>query len=202
VTPTEAGLRGRKKEKTRDALATTALRLFAARGFDHVTVEEIAAECDISARTFFRYFATKEEVLFADADQRLVGVVAAMRREPPSAPPIRALEAAVRTIVPEYERARNDIVLRHRIAKTTPSLQMTLSDRIHTWQASLADELRADGRGAALSDLDLRLTVAVALSALQVAMEVWLGSDRPPAPLDELLALAFRRVRRGLDPSD
>src|SRR3954447_13608767 len=53
------GVRAQKKAKTRRALADTALALFAERGFDATPIEDIAAACEVSARTFFRYFATK-----------------------------------------------------------------------------------------------------------------------------------------------
>src|SRR4051794_16295371 len=97
------GLRERKKEKTREALAASALRQFAKRGFDHVTIEDIAGACDVSPRTFFRYFASKEDVLFADSDGKRTRFLDALRAQPADAAPLAALQAAALTIAGDYK---------------------------------------------------------------------------------------------------
>lgn len=80
------GLRERKKRRTRQALATAALRLFAERGYEETTVAEIAAAADVSPRTFFSYFPSKEDVVFAEIDDRLAEVSEHLRRTPGETP--------------------------------------------------------------------------------------------------------------------
>lgn len=69
-TPPE-GLRTRKKRRTRRALTVAAFRLFREKGYDQTTVAEIAAEAEVATKTFFNYFPSKEDVVFADAQDRL-----------------------------------------------------------------------------------------------------------------------------------
>jgi AcrR family transcriptional regulator len=77
------GLREFKKQRTRRAIADTALRLFAERGFDHVTVAEVAEAAGVSEKTVFNYFATKEDLFFDEADEREAALLAAVRDRKP-----------------------------------------------------------------------------------------------------------------------
>src|SRR3954468_14743992 len=91
--PTE-GLRERKKRAARESIAATARRLFAERGFDAVTVVEVAAAADVSEKTVFNHFATKEELAFAGRQERTEALVDAIRGRPAGPPAIAVSRAA------------------------------------------------------------------------------------------------------------
>ncbi|WP_145906345.1 TetR/AcrR family transcriptional regulator [Kitasatospora viridis] len=89
------GLRERKKQRTRDALVDAAHRLFLSHGYERTTVDEIAAAVDVSQRTFFRYFANKEEAalaVLADSEDYFIERLA---ERPAGEPPLQALRMAV-----------------------------------------------------------------------------------------------------------
>jgi AcrR family transcriptional regulator len=93
VTP---GLRERKKAKTRAAIQHHALRLFREQGYAATTVEQIAAEAEISPSTFFRYFPTKEDVVLLDDFDTVMA--AAFRAQPPELSPVQALRRAMQVV--------------------------------------------------------------------------------------------------------
>ncbi|MEU6304718.1 TetR family transcriptional regulator [Streptomyces chartreusis] len=88
-------LRERKKQRTRDSLLRTALELFTSQGYEHTTVDDIAAAVDVSQRTFFRYFAGKEEAALALQDMTVAHFLDAVRARPSHEPPMEALRQAV-----------------------------------------------------------------------------------------------------------
>ncbi|MBW5482377.1 TetR/AcrR family transcriptional regulator [Streptomyces bambusae] len=90
-----AGLRERKKRRTRDALLRAALVLFVSQGYEQTTVDEITEAVDVSQRTFFRYFANKEEAAFAVQDLVEQHFVAALRARPAAEGPLLAMRNAV-----------------------------------------------------------------------------------------------------------
>ncbi|MFD8757079.1 TetR/AcrR family transcriptional regulator [Kitasatospora sp. NPDC059577] len=89
------GLRERKKERTRETIADTAIRLFLDKGFDQVSITEIAEAAEVSRRTLFAYFPTKEDLVlhrFADHENEAARTV---RARPAGQPPLEALRAAL-----------------------------------------------------------------------------------------------------------
>ena len=193
----EAGLRERKKERTRQEPMRSALRQFADRGFDQVTVEEIAADCEVSPRTFFRYFSSKEDVLFAQSDRSLAGLLETLGTQPADMPPLEALRRAARTVAEDYEEDKEAVVFRHQIMSATPALRTRAGERQHGWEAGIIDQLRAGGQIDGMSDLDVRLVVAAATTALRVAVTVWVN-DTSDLDLAHLVDTTFDRLRRGL----
>ena len=96
----QAGLRERKKARTRAAIRQHALRLFREHGYQATTVEQIAAAAEVSPSTFFRYFPTKEDVVLRDdLDTRMLE---AFSRQPPGLAPVPAIRAAVKEALTSF----------------------------------------------------------------------------------------------------
>src|SRR5438874_11702470 len=108
------GLRELHAARTRDAIVSAALELFEQRGFHETTVDDIAARADIAPRTFFRYFPTKEAVLFPDADAKSNWIMGALAARPADEHPFASLLAVVGELADEVEAAGDEIDLRQR----------------------------------------------------------------------------------------
>src|SRR5581483_10128362 len=143
------GLRERRKRLTAAELEAAALRLFGERGFDAVTVDDIAADADVSRRTFFRYFASKEDVLLADHHVQLARLREAMAARPPGEAILTALRNALLSITGDFE----DRSLVH---------QKSWEDAM---QQMVAERLGVDP----VADLRPGVVAATALAAMRVA---------------------------------
>src|SRR2546423_6077723 len=168
------GLRERRKRLTAAELEAAALRLFGERGFDAVTVDDSAAEPDVPRRTFFRYFASKEDVILADHFVQLARLREAMTARPPDEPVLTALRNALLSMSSDFEDRKEMVILRGRIMRQTPSLQARSLVHQKTWedamQQMVAERLGVD------PTLDLRpgVVAATALAAMRVAFQTWL----------------------------
>jgi AcrR family transcriptional regulator len=105
--PTE-GLRARKKRAAREAIAATARRLFAERGFDAVTVAEVAAAADVSEKTVFNHFATKEDLAFAGREERHNRLLADIDQRPPGASVIDVFRATTNAMIDDLVAGGDD----------------------------------------------------------------------------------------------
>jgi AcrR family transcriptional regulator len=197
VSPAEAtpGLRERKKERTRRLLADVALELFETRGFDRTTVDDIAAAADVSPRTFFRYFATKDEALFdrgADVRDQFRAMLAARPADEPMLVALREIGTALLAgELVEEDRVRRVLALTH----TEPALRNRYEGLMASIEADLTDW--AAGRLAVpASDLRPRLIAAAVLAARRVAMDIWLES--PDVDLVDQVARSIDLLAAGL----
>ena len=154
-----AGLRERKKLKTRLAIQEHALRLFEQRGYERTTVEQIAEAAEISPSTFFRYFPSKEDVVLFDAlDPWLIE---SFRRQPPELTPIAALRAALHEV---FNSLSDDVVAeqrqRARLVLEVPALQA----------AWIGQEMIAERVGKDPGDPRVRVYTGAVMGAIMGAM--------------------------------
>jgi AcrR family transcriptional regulator len=124
MAPTDAdvGRRERKKRRTSEELIAAAARLFAERGFDETTTEAIAEAADVSQRTFFRHFASKEAVLYGDGAELEAAFRDAILSRPAKEGPLEATAAALRTLTAGYAGDPERTLLQARLAATYPSV--------------------------------------------------------------------------------
>lgn len=176
-------LRERKKQRTRDALLRAALELFATRGYDETTVDDIAAAVDVSQRTFFRYFIGKEETAFFVPRLAEDLVVQALQVRPPDEAPLEALRRAVLESWDTISEAVEEIVpidlhLRvYRVIESTPALFAAHLRRSAELEEQLA-RIIAEREGLDV-DADPRPRIVVALfgGVIRVTERLWSAGD-------------------------
>src|SRR5580693_1453486 len=139
-----AGLRERKKEQTRQRIAAVALRLFAERGFDAVTVNEVAEAAEVAKATLFTYFPTKESlVLHGVGGDDLAGIAA---RRPPGQTFLEALRAHYRALaavqLPAAELGA--LITRVRVIWDSPALQGAANGLLYQQRRELARVLAGE----------------------------------------------------------
>ena len=163
-----AGLRERKKQRTRATLIDVAARLCVERGYDNTTVEQIAAEAEVSPRTFSRYFPNKEAVVVAIVADVASGVAAALARQPLDITEHEALmRASVQTFggggVGQLDPLAFDRMrLLLRILGTTPAIGLS------------AFSYRPDGaQHAVFAAMACRMGVAVTDPVLRILFDTW-----------------------------
>jgi AcrR family transcriptional regulator len=165
------GLRELKKARTREALRLHALRLFDQQGYDATTLEQVAAAAEVSPRTLYRYFPTKEDLVFADDyDPWLLEL---LRHRPDGEPDLVAVREAMRAGVSLLDdRAERAAAARLRFAMTTPGLRV----RAVAEQLRAAEEMArvlAERNRLAAPDLGCRAVATGALGAVAAALESW-----------------------------
>jgi AcrR family transcriptional regulator len=172
---TSPGLRERKKQKTRWAIQEHALRLFQEQGYDQTTVEQIAAAAEVSPSTFFRYFATKEDVVIQDEYDPLLA--AGIDDAPAGLNPIAAVRHAINAAFDgadpaELRRLRE----RTALIMSVPALRARTLDNLNASVRLVAEPL-ARRIGVAPDDLRARAWAGAIIGVALAALEEWISGD-------------------------
>ena len=181
----EPGRRERRKQDTREALEDAALRRFATDGYDETSVDEIAADAGVSTRTFFRYFATKDEVLEMGREERQALLRIRIRElAGTDLPDLEVVREALIDLARGFESDRERVQLRQRAAATSPVLRGRLYDTFASWEFIVARELGEDASA--------RTLAAVGFAVFRTSTAIWAVEG---GSLPEIVEAGFRALR-------
>ena len=167
--PAKEGLRERKRRETLQRIAEIGLNLFCEKGYDATTLEAIAAAAGISARTFFYYFKTKDEVLyFWQGTGFLEAIGPVLREESTEQAPLEAVHRCLRKLISRYETEKSAVV--DRILNSTEALrarkQVFYGQLEQVIYAALSELWPQPERSSAL-----RMTAMLSVGAMRLALE-------------------------------
>lgn len=186
---------GRPPGTSRSAVSRTALEMFAERGFDGTTLDDVAEALGVSRRTLFRYFASKNDMVWADFDW----VLGRLRRCLDATEPDEPLHEALRRAVVESNRYEQEqlpeLRIRMRLITGVPALQAHSTLRYAEWRAVIAD-FAAGRLGCGPTDLVPQTIAHAALGTSMAAFLVWV--DDPSSDLTANLDEAFRLLGAGV----
>ena len=179
--PPSIGLAARKKQRTRQLLAEAAAELFYERGYDATTIDDIAAAVEVSPRTFYRYFPTKEDLVVAIGETSIESFLAALGSRPPEESLLVAVGAAVDdALAPGWvdtSRVRSFMAL----IRDTPAFRARWVEEAYDNRHRLAAVIagRTDGDPTGLRNL----LIAGAISmAINTGVQCWADQDAEPGP--------------------
>lgn len=165
----QPGLRERKKSRTRETVRREAFRLFELNGYAHTTVDQIADAADVSPRTFFRYFPTKESVLFND--DLLSPIIEAFLVAPADLSPVAAYRHAAAHVFramagPDYEY----LIARQRLLYSLPEAKGALWNE-HVGAIRLLTAAIAERLGRPADDDQMRVTAGAIIGVFMAVSD-------------------------------
>lgn len=188
-------LRERKKRLAEATIEETALRLFLQRGYEQTSIQDIADAVLMSPRTFFRYFASKEEVLLGPMRAARSEALLALQRVAPAATPHAALRALFTHLARQYQKERTGFLLRYRVVTQTPSIASLFLFALVEAEPAICQALCAHLE-TTTDQNEIRFLVAIHMAALRVAIEEWLERDDNNDSGEDLIFLLSRRLDR------
>jgi AcrR family transcriptional regulator len=201
--PAPGSLQERKQRLARENITQLAVVPLIEHGFDAVTIDDLAKAAGISKRTFFRYFATKEDVVTAEFTEAGTELLAAFRLRPRDEQPILSLRFAVGPVIErltqEPERTRALIQLIQR----TPALRGRFLVTQDQWREQLTEAIAERLPPGPRTPMLARLTATVSMGTVDAAMTAWAESgDRDIGPITDEAFEALTTVVQAATPPE
>jgi AcrR family transcriptional regulator len=193
------GLRERKKADTHDAIRAAAADLFLAHGFDRTTMEAVAEAANVSVRTVFRYFPTKEDLVFGDAEADLADFRELLDARPADESVMQGVRAVVEILAGRLESGEDEDVRLAPLLHTEPALRQRYLGVLDGIEETVADwaRLRLDAKP---GDLRPGLLAACVVSIQRVVVDAVIeGDDRP---LGDLIRESVALLADGFEQLD
>ena len=191
-----AGLRERKKDRTRDELACAAVKLFIERGYDNATVEDIAAVADVSPRTFFRYFPSKEDAAIDLLQAGIVDLREELAARPAEEPLTVALREATLLWATNADQRAGRMRELAQVLRTSPSLRGRLEETKRAHMIELAGVVAAR-LGVPASDTRPQLVACLLSAVISGAVERW-GEDGAGLSLADYVEAGLDMLANGV----
>ena len=195
VLPGQPGLRERKRQQTRERLTRVAMALFLERGFEATTLDDIAAAADISRRSFFHYFASKEDVVFAWQEGSTAALIAAVATRPANESMLTAAENAIAAMARQLEPG--EAIAMARLKRENPALQARDQVKYEKLERALAEAL-GKRAGHKTEKLQARLVAMITIGAMRIGAEFWAADGGCEKP-EVLVKRTFAAIRTIFD---
>jgi AcrR family transcriptional regulator len=192
------GLRERKKQQTREKIARVALQLFAEHGYDHTTLAEIAEAADVSPRTIFAYYQSKEDILFCDEPSLHERLEQTLKQRPPGATTVDALREFVSAMSTSDEQTK----LRKRIIGANEGLRLSERARFAPLEELIAESIAQDLGDAGPDDVRPLLIAASVTAAFTAVRDRLQEGSAEPISHEEALTIldqVLEFLRGGLE---
>lgn len=168
---------GTGKPPMRDALVTAAFRLFLERGYEQTTVDDIVALAGVGRRSFFRYFPSKEDVVFPDHERCLADMTDFLAGGSDDDEPVGRVCDAARLVLRMYAENPTFSVQRYRLTKRVPGLRAYELSVVWRYERALAEYLRRRFAARREGTLQADVIAAAVVAAHNNALRSWLRSD-------------------------
>ncbi len=192
--PPKEGLRERKRRETARRIVEAGMRLFIDRGYEAATIEEIAAAADISRRTFFHYFRSKDEILLSMQGGMGEELAAALREELQDKRPLQAMRAAALRICGGYPAA--DMIVVDRLMRANAAVQAR-KQASYIRQEQALFEIMRERWPQPEHEVSLRLAAMASVGALRLAFDA-LSREGGARPVALLLNEVFDALEAGI----